>query len=235
MKTNNPIVQLQHICKEYPLGKTTIPALVDVSMEIEEKDFLVVAGPSGSGKTTLLNLVGLIDKPTSGRIVFGGEEVTDRSMNHLTAYRRDRLGLIFQMFNLIPVLSVYENVEYPLMLKRLSQKVRHERIERVLEKTGLWERKKHKPRELSGGQRQRVAIARAIVKDPDIVLADEPTANLDSKTGAEIVGLMERLNGDDGIAFVFSSHDPMIVERGKRVVSLHDGRVQGIKARRTNR
>jgi len=198
-------VKIENICKNYSLGKTLIPALKDISLNVENSDFLVIAGPSGSGKTTLLNIIGLIDKPTSGKVWFGTDDVTDKSMNRLFQYRRDKLGYIFQTFNLIPVLSVYENVEYPLILNNLPRNEKKDRVENVLEKVGLIERKAHKPRELSGGQRQRVSIARAVVKNPDIVLADEPTANLDSRTGGEIIELMERLNDEDSITFVFSS------------------------------
>lgn len=226
---DDSVVTIQNVCRNYSLGKALIPALKDITLEVDDGDFLVIAGPSGSGKTTLLNIVGLIDKPTSGTILFGTDNVTDKSMNHLFQYRRDKLGYIFQTFNLIPVLSVFENVEYPLILKNIPRNQRKERVENVLEKVGLLDRQKHKPRELSGGQRQRVSVARAIVKNPDIVLADEPTANLDSKTGAEIVGLMEKLNNEDGITFVFSSHDPMIVEKGRRVVTLHDGEIKDIQ------
>lgn len=226
---DDSVVTIQNVCKNYSLGKAVIPALKDITLEVDDGDFLVIAGPSGSGKTTLLNVVGLIDKVTYGTILFGAEDVTNKSMNRLFQYRRDKLGYIFQTFNLIPVLSVYENVEYPLILKNVRRNERKERVLNVLEKVGLLDRKKHKPRELSGGQRQRVSVARAIVKNPDIVLADEPTANLDSKTGAEIVGLMEKLNDEDGITFVFSTHDPMIVEKGRRVVTLHDGEIQDIQ------
>jgi putative ABC transport system ATP-binding protein len=227
--SDDSVVTIRNVCKNYSLGKSMIPALKDITLDVDDGDFLVIGGPSGSGKTTLLNIVGLIDEPTSGTILFGTEDVTDKSMHHLFQYRRDKLGYIFQTFNLIPVLSVYENVEYPLILKNLHRHERKERVLNVLEKVGLSDREKHKPRELSGGQRQRVSVARAIVKNPELVLADEPTANLDSKTGAEIVGLMEKLNNEEGITFVFSSHDPMIVEKGRRVVTLHDGEIKDIE------
>ena len=226
---NDGLVKIQNICKDYALGKMKIPALRDVSFNVESRDFLVIAGPSGSGKKTLLNIIGLIDEPSSGQLWLDGEEVTGHSLNSLYRHRRDRLGYIFQTFNLIPVLSVYENVEYPLILNNKPRNERKERVELVLEKVGLLDRKKHKPRELSGGQRQRVSIARAVVKNPEIVLADEPTANLDSRTGAEIVELMEKLNNEDGITFIFSSHDPMIIKKGKRMITLNDGIIQDIQ------
>jgi len=226
---NDGMVKLESLCKEYCLGKTLIPALKDISFQVKERDFLVIAGPSGSGKTTVLNIVGLIDKPTTGRVWFGMDDVTDKSMNRLFPLRRDRLGYIFQTFNLIPVLSVYENVEYPLILKNMPRNERKNRVEEILKRVGLIDRRNHKPRELSGGQRQRVSIARAVVKRPDIVLADEPTANLDSKTGGEIIKLMQSLNDEDGITFIFSSHDPEIIGKGKRVVTLHDGEIQDVR------
>jgi len=229
---NNLLINIKNLNKEYMLGKTIIAALKDISLNIRNKDFAVIAGPSGSGKTTLLNIIGLIDNPSSGEIWFGSDDVSSASHNALFRLRRDRLGYIFQTFNLIPVMSVFENVEYPLILNKMTQKARKERVEQILEKVGLWERKNHKPLELSGGQRQRVSIARAIVKNPDIVLADEPTANLDSRTGIEIIEIMQKLNQEEGVTFIFSSHDPCIVEQGKEIIYLHDGEIVKTKARR---
>ncbi len=197
----------------------------NVDLDILENDFLVIAGPSGSGKTTLLNILGLIDSPSNGELWFGDKNLAEDHQNGLYRYRRDHLGYIFQTFNLIPVMNVYENVEYPLILKKISHGNRKTIVEDVLHKVGLSDRKKHKPNELSGGQRQRISIARAIVKKPAIVLADETTANLDSKTGAEIIDLMEKLNQKEKITFVFSSHDPKIIEKGNRVVHLQDGKI----------
>jgi len=222
---NQTIVKMKDIDKEYTLGKTKIHALKNIDLEIFENDFLVIAGPSGSGKTTLLNILGLIDKPSNGELWFGDKNLAEDQNNGLYRYRRDHLGYIFQTFNLIPVMNVYENVEYPLILKKISKRNRKTIVEDVLHKVGLFDRKNHKPNELSGGQRQRVSIARAIVKKPAIVLADEPTANLDSKTGAEIVELMQKLNQEEKVTFVFSSHDPRIIERGNRVIHLHDGEI----------
>ncbi len=226
MASSESLVQIQNVTKDYALGKMTIPALRGISMEIHRSDFLVIAGPSGSGKTTLLNIIGLIDDPTSGNLLFEGKDLSRPSHKELSQFRRDRLGYIFQTFNLIPVLNVYENVEYPLILQRMDRSQRKARVKAVLQKVGLLDRMSHKPRELSGGQRQRVSIARAIVKNPDVVLADEPTANLDSKTGLDVLGVMERLNREDGMTFIFSSHDPAIIQKGKRVVHLHDGEIQ---------
>lgn len=222
---NQPIVKMNNVSKDYTLGKTKIDALKNIDLEIFGNDFLVIAGPSGSGKTTLLNILGLIDSPSDGELWFGDKNLVDNHQNGLYRYRRDHLGYIFQTFNLISVLNVYENVEYPLILKKISHRNRKTIVEDVLHKVGLFDRKNHRPNELSGGQRQRVSIARAIVKKPEIVLADEPTANLDSKTGAEIVELMEKLNKEEKITFVFSSHDPKIIEKGSRVIQLRDGEI----------
>ena len=196
---NQTIVKMKDIDKEYTLGKTKIQALKNIDLEIFENDFLVIAGPSGSSKTTLLNILGLIDTPSAGELWFGGTKLADNKHDGLYRYRRDHLGYIFQNFNLIPVMNVYENVESPLILKKISHGNRKTIVEDVLHKVGLFDRKNHKPNELSGGQRQRVSIARAIVKKPRVVLADEPTANLDSKTGTEIIELMEKLNKEEKI------------------------------------
>jgi putative ABC transport system ATP-binding protein len=222
---NQTIVKMKNISKDYTLGKTKIQALSNIDLDISGNDFLVIAGPSGSGKTTLLNIIGLIDTPSAGELWFGDKNLADNHHNGLYRYRRDKLGYIFQTFNLIPVMNVYENVEYPLILKKISKRNRKTIVEDVLHKVGLFDRKNHKPNELSGGQRQRVSIARAIVKKPAVVLADEPTANLDSKTGTEIIELMQKLNQEEKITFVFSSHDPRIIERGNRVIHLHDGEI----------
>ncbi len=229
---NNCLIKVENLSKEYVLGKTPIPALRNISLSIRKQDFLVIAGSSGSGKTTLLNIIGLIDNPTSGEVWFGTDEVSSVSLNSLFSYRRDRLGYIFQTFNLIPVMSVYENVEYPLVLQKVQKKCRQKRVQQVLDKVGLEDRKNHKPRELSGGQRQRVSIARAMVKNPDIVLADEPTANLDSRTGREIVELMQTLNQEEGVTFIFSSHDPGIIDQGQKILFLQDGKIVDSQDRR---
>ncbi len=225
---NKILVEMKNISKKYILGKTAIPAVKNVSFKISGEDFTVFAGSSGSGKTTLLNIAGLIDKPDSGEIRFDGENITPDSLNSLFCLRRDHLGYIFQTFNLIPVLNVFENVEYPLILNNVPYKERKEIVNSMLKKVGLFDRKKHKPNELSGGQRQRVSIARAVVKNPKIVIADEPTANLDSGTGLEIIELMEKLNREEKITFIFSSHDPQIIEKGKKVIHLKDGEITGV-------
>jgi len=229
---NNAAITLENVTKDYWLGKMQISALKEVNIDVLKNDFLVIAGPSGSGKTTLLNIIGLMDKPTSGRISIETHDVATRNLGSLYRYRRDKFGFIFQTFNLIPVLNVYENVEYPLILKKMSRKKRREQVKKVLEKVGLSDRQKHKPAQLSGGQQQRVSVARAIVKNPEIILADEPTANLDSRTGMEIIELLERINLENGVAVVFSSHDPRIIGKGKRVATLCDGKIKDIKIKK---
>lgn len=221
------IVELQDVHKIYPLGKTEVHAVKGVSFGIEEGDFISIAGPSGSGKSTILNMIGCIDTPTSGEVLIDGISTGGLSDHAITALRHRVLGFIFQSFNLVPVLSVYENIEFPLLLgKDVPPKAeRREWIEYLVDEVGLDRWMKHKPNELSGGQRQRVAIARALVTKPTIVLADEPTANLDSKTGGTIIELMKRVNSDIGTTFIFSTHDPTIVGIADHVIRLHDGEV----------
>jgi putative ABC transport system ATP-binding protein len=220
-----PVVELHEVHKTYRLGKTEVPALRGISLAIAPGEFVAIAGPSGSGKTSALNLIGCIDKPTAGRILFEEEDITEIPLPVLAATRREKLGFIFQTFNLIPVLNAYENVEYPLLLQHFSTPERRQRVMQALERVGLADRAKHKPNELSGGQRQRVAIARALVGDPRVVLADEPTANLDSVTAGEIIALMRRLNQEQGVTFIFSTHDTRITQAAARLVNLHDGRI----------
>jgi putative ABC transport system ATP-binding protein len=219
------IIQCHKIGKNYRLGATTICALQDISCGFDPGEFSAIAGPSGSGKTTLLNLLGCLDKPDHGRLFLEGCDVTNKPLKHLTAYRSQKLGFIFQTFNLIPVLSAYENVEYPLLLNGTPTRERRERVSEMLDRVGLSDRRGHRPNELSGGQRQRVAIARALVSRPALVLADEPTANLDSHTGAEIIHLMRQLSLESGVTFLFSTHDPRILNKADRVLRLEDGRV----------
>jgi putative ABC transport system ATP-binding protein len=221
----NPVIDAQNITKVYELGKVQVPALNDVSMTIERGEFSTISGPSGSGKTTLLNLIGLIDTPSSGKMTLEGKEVKYNGLSHLHKIRLEQIGFIFQSFNLIPVLSAYENVEYPLLLMKLSSTDRRSRVGKILNEVGLWDHRDHKPNELSGGQRQRVAIARALVNNPRIVLADEPTANLDSNTAEEILDLMRTLNEEEKVTFIFSTHDPQVVGRANRVMKLKDGRL----------
>ena len=220
-------IRIRSLRKDYHLGKTVVSALKGIDLDIQSGSFVCVAGPSGSGKTTLLNMIGLIDAPTSGSVSVAGEDIQAMPERATTRYRSRTLGFIFQTFNLLPVLDVYENIRLPLILHReLSKEEKHERVVELAQAVGLADHLRHKPAELSGGQRQRVAIARALVTRPLIVLADEPTANLDSATGNEVLELMESINESRGTTFVFSSHDPAIMGRARRVVRLHDGRVE---------
>jgi len=219
------VVSVKDVSKTYRLGSQTVTALADVCLTIHGGEFMAVAGPSGSGKTTLLNLIGCLDVPTSGEIAIDGEPITRLTAGRRADLRARKLGFIFQTFNLIPVLTAWENVEYPLLIHRRGGDVA-ERVRRALEQVGLGARARHRPSELSGGQQQRVAIARALVAEPALVLADEPTANLDSATGREIVDLMRRLNRERGTTFVFSTHDPRIMSAADRVVEISDGRLR---------
>ena len=217
-------VAVKDVTKTYRLGTLTVTALAGVSLTVRTGEFLAVAGPSGSGKTTLLNLIGCLDTPTSGEIAIDGEPVSALSPGRRADLRASKLGFVFQTFNLIPVLTAYENVEYPLLIHRRGGNVAT-RVRAALEQVGLGDRAKHRPPELSGGQQQRVAIARALVGEPALVLADEPTANLDSHTGHDIIELMRRLNREHGTTFVFSTHDPRIMQAADRVLEISDGRL----------
>ncbi len=217
------VVTVERVTKEYALGRTIVKALRGISLEIQRGEFLCIAGPSGSGKTTLLNLIGCLDKPTSGRIVIEGQDVSKLSPKELAWVRRRRLGFVFQTFNLVPVLTAYENVELPLLLLGVEAAERRRRVYELLEALGIGDLAHHRPDEMSGGQQQRVSIARALVTKPALVLADEPTANLDSETGKAIIELMHTLNTERGTTFVFSTHDPKVMERASRVVQIRDG------------
>jgi len=220
-----PLIKLTGVSKSYALGAVEVKALEAVDLEIGSGDFLALAGPSGSGKTTLLNLIGCIDKPTGGRIVIDGADVTAVPLHRLAATRRDTLGFIFQTFNLIPVLTAYENVEYPLLLKGVPRRERDARVRRWLDHVGIAAQAKQRPDQLSGGQRQRVAIARAMVVEPKLVLADEPTANLDSETAIRILDLLAALNAETNTTFVFATHDQELIGRAARCVRLRDGHI----------
>lgn len=218
------IVDIRNLVKDYPLGQTIVHALRGVDLTIEAGEFLSIIGPSGSGKTTLLNIVGCIDRATSGHVFVADQEVTGLSDRGLTELRLHRIGFIFQTFNLIPVLDVVENVEFPLLLmKDIPRAEVRSRALALLDSVGLSDHLKHRPAELSGGQRQRVAIARALVTRPSIVLADEPTANLDSTTGEQILDLMRDLNKNQSTTFIFSTHDPQVLSYAHRVVHMRDG------------
>ncbi len=222
------IVSVVDVAKVYRLGKSEVHALRAVSLDVHRGEFLSIAGPSGSGKTTLLNLIGCVDTPTSGRVVLDGQDTSDLSERALTDLRLHKIGFIFQTFNLVSVLSLYQNVEFPLLLQGgLGGAERRRRIEGLLEAVGLREHARHRPSELSGGQRQRVAVARALVTRPPLVLADEPTANLDSQTGATIIDLMREMNRRDGTTFVFSTHDPKVMSHASAVLRIADGQIVG--------
>jgi putative ABC transport system ATP-binding protein len=223
-----PIVSITNVRKEYILGKTVVPALQDVSLTVSAGDFISIAGPSGSGKTTLLNLIGCVDTATSGQVLIDGHDTSVLSDRKLTELRLNTLGFIFQSFNLVAVLSVFQNVEFPLLLQnKLSAAERNIRIDELLDKVGLATHARHRPGELSGGQRQRVAVARALVTRPKIVLADEPTANLDSKTGETIIDLMKEMNRLEKTTFIFSTHDAKVMAHANSIVRLADGRIAG--------
>ncbi|MDL1981369.1 MAG: ABC transporter ATP-binding protein [Deltaproteobacteria bacterium] len=219
------IVETKALTKDFYLGKTLIHALKDVDFAVSEREFLAIAGPSGSGKSTLLNLIGCIDLPTSGSIKIDGIDVSALSSDELADLRATKIGFIFQMFNLIPVLSAFENIEYPLLRKKIKHHVRKEKVMDALKNVGLESFAMHKPDELSGGQRQRVAIARALISEPKIILADEPTANLDHKTGTAVLEIMKKINEDQGTVFIFSTHDPKVMSVASRVVQLMDGKI----------
>ena len=213
------------LTKEYLLGKTVVPALRGVDVTIARGEYLCIAGPSGAGKSTLLNLLGLLDRPTAGTITFDGQDVGTLNKRAFHRFRRDRIAFIFQSFNLVPVLNAYENIEFPLLVKKVPAAERARRIDAVTEEVGIKEWLKHRPDELSGGQRQRVAIARALVTRPEVIIADEPTANLDSVTGKTILELMRRLNREEKTTFIIASHDGALMAEADRVIRVIDGLV----------
>jgi putative ABC transport system ATP-binding protein len=220
------------LTRTYWLGATPVAALTGVDVAIDRGEFAVLQGPSGSGKTTLINLLGLLDRPDAGRLDLDGVPVSTMDENDRADLRRDRFGFVFQSFNLVAVLTASENVEYPMMLKGLSREARRLRAADLLARVGLSEKADVRPDLLSGGQRQRVAVARALANEPEVILADEPTANLDTKTADDVLDLMAHINGERRVAFVLSSHDPRVVARAQRVVTLHDGRIMGSPTQR---
>jgi putative ABC transport system ATP-binding protein len=221
------LVIVERVSRRYPLDHNFVTALEDVSLRIRRSEFLAITGPSGSGKSTLLNLIGCIDQPRGGRILIDGIDATALKPIEAAALRREKIGFVFQNFNLIPVLTAWENVEFPLLLGRTSNRERRDRVADALDSVGLSDRARHRPDLLSGGERQRVAVARAIVHRPALVLADEPTANLDTHTARQLIDLMRDLNRTLGVTFLFSTHDQRLLDRTDRVVQLCDGRVIG--------
>ena len=230
------VVRIEHVYKDYLLGEQKVQALKDITLSFEPGVFLAIAGPSGSGKTTLLNLIGCIDKPTSGKIYINDEDVGDLTSDELADLRNRTIGFIFQTFNLLPVLSAAENVEYPLLQRTdVSVKERKKRVAYFLNIVGLSKYAHHRPNQLSGGQRQRVAIARALVIRPSIVLADEPTANLDHNTGEEILALMKQINRTMKTTFIFSTHDKRVIAKADRLVRVDDGEIFALGVRADSR
>ncbi len=226
------VVRIEHVNKHYQLGDQKVQALKDITLSFDRGVFLAIAGPSGSGKTTLLNLIGCIDTPTSGKIYINDQDVSGKSADQLAELRNRTIGFIFQTFNLLPVLSATENVEYPLLQRKdLSFAERRKRVAYFLNVVGLSNYVDHRPNQLSGGQRQRVAIARALVINPSIVLADEPTANLDHKTGEEILLLMKQINRGFNTTFIFSTHDKRVIAKADRLVRIEDGEISALGVR----
>ena len=220
------IVELKNVSKDYMLGNTVVKALKGIELAIDNGEFVSIAGPSGSGKTTMLNLIGGVDVATQGDVIIDNQTTNKLSERQLTNLRLFKIGFIFQTFNLIAVLNIYNNIEFPLLLqKKLSKNERHDRVMHFVQAVGLENHIDHKPFELSGGQRQRVAIARALITKPQIVLADEPTGNLDSKTGQKIIELMKEINQNEKTTFIFSTHDEKVMREANRVVKLVDGEI----------
>lgn len=223
------MIEMIDLYKDYKVGKVLFPALRGIDLKIEDGEFTAIAGPSGSGKTTLLNIIGCLDIPTKGDVLIDGTSITTLSTKEKAEFRKNELGFVFQTFNLIPVLTAYENVEMPLILVNMPAEEKKERVISILEEVGLSEFINRKSNEMSGGQQQRVAIARALVKKPSMVLADEPTANLDSVNAKEILSLMKELNKKKKTTFIFSTHDQLVMEFAERIIYLRDGKIASDK------
>ncbi len=221
---NGPLIHMQGIYKVYDTGKIQVEALRDIDLDVRDGEFVAIVGPSGSGKSTLMNLIGCLDTPTAGRYDLRGQAVAGMKKEQLAKIRNRRVGFVFQNFNLLPQISAYENVEMPLLFGRVPRRKRRRRVEEMLERVGLADRMEHKPTELSGGQMQRVAVARALAMDPDIVLADEPTGNLDSTSGGDIMELFQDL-WEQGRTMLVITHDAALARRARRQVDLHDGQI----------
>lgn len=221
-----PLIKLKGLEKTYQQGKIAVPALRGVDLEIESGEFTTIFGPSGSGKTTLLNMIGCLDKSTAGEIIFDKHSINELNSKELAEVRRYNLGFVFQSYNLIPVLTAFENVEFAIrLIDKHSKKERRDKVMSLLEEVGLGEMADRRPNELSGGQKQRVAIARALIKEPKLVLADEPTANLDSETSQEVLELMKEMNQELNTTFIFSTHDPQVMDYARRLIEIKDGKI----------
>jgi putative ABC transport system ATP-binding protein len=220
-----PLIRLENIEKIYGDHGVPVVALEDVNLGLEERDFAAIVGPSGSGKTTLLNIIGGLDRPTTGRVYIRDQDITEMSGNELIDFRLHNIGFVFQAYNLIPVLTAIENVEFIMLLQKVARSQRRSRAEELLKAVGLDIQMNRRPFELSGGQQQKVAVARALASMPSFVLADEPTANLDSVSAENLLDIMENLNEERGMTFIFSTHDPRVVKRARRVINLQDGRI----------
>lgn len=228
MSTQNNLAELLNVTKVYQTGDVKVEALRGIDLTLKRQKFSFIVGPSGSGKTTLLNLLGCIDVPSSGGFTVLDRDISSLSDNQLADFRNKHIGYIFQNFNLMAVLSAYENVEYPLILQNIPKAERHERVSEILDAVGLFKRQHHRPTQLSGGEQQRVAVARALAKRPELILADEPTANLDSRTGAEIIDLMLEMQAQYKTSFVFSTHDTEVMQHANEIITIKDGKIENI-------
>lgn len=224
---NSTVIDAHNISKIYNPGTIPVYAVNNVHLHVEKGEFTALVGPSGSGKTTLLNLIGGLDKPDSGKVTINGQDITMLHANELIDFRLHNIGFVFQSFNLIPVLTAFENVEFIMLLQKMKKKEREKRVMQLLQQIGLEDKMHNRPVQLSGGQQQRVAVARALASKPQFVLADEPTANLDSAAAANLLDIMAKLNAEEQITFLFSTHDQRVIERARRVITLVDGKVAG--------
>ena len=221
-----PVIKTENLKKYYGAGELTVKAVDGINLEIAEGEFTAIKGTSGSGKTTLLNLIGGLDTPTEGDVYVDGTDISKLTERELIDFRLHNIGFVFQAYNLIPVLTAYENAEFVMLLQNRPKEERRERVSSLLDAVGLSDKKNNRPNQLSGGQQQRVAVARALASKPKFILADEPTANLDSHTSANLLDMMARLNREEGMTFIFSTHDPLVIRRARRVITLIDGRIE---------
>ena len=219
------VIEVQNITKVYHTNKIPVQAVTDVNLQFQQGEFTALVGPSGSGKTTLLNMLGGLDKPTAGKVIINGKDITGLKDSEMIDFRLDNIGFVFQAYNLIPVLTAKENVEFIMLLQKRPKKERDNRVKELLEEVGLHDKMNTRPNDMSGGQQQRVAVARALASKPKFILADEPTANLDSTSTANLLDIMARLNKDENMTFIFSTHDQRVIDRARRVITLVDGKV----------